>query len=133
MQGAGREDTIIRMRSFPISLVTLVIGSLPALAETASVLLPTGFDGSYAPEGLACAGSPRIVVKDGVMVGDEFSITVTDLVEDPVNPRKVEATLLNSGGGGEWEDSAVLTLTDDDASLVFAYPDGTRTIWAKCD
>jgi hypothetical protein len=125
------KDDMIRSTTQSLALAALLAAAAPSLAED-GIILPPGFDGLYAPEGLPCEGSPRIAVKDGVMVGEEFAITVTDLIEDPVNPRKVEATLLNQGGGGEWEDSAVLTLADDGQSLMFDYPDGTRNIWQRC-
>ncbi len=58
-----------------------------------------------------------MLVMDGAM-------SVTDLIEDPVNPRKVEATLEISAGGGEWTESAVMTLAEDGQSLRFDYPTG---------
>jgi hypothetical protein len=121
-----KEISMIRL-----ALTALFVTSASAQAEEA-VLLPTGFDGVYATEGLGCDDLGRVEVKDGVMVGAEFAITVTDLVEVPGEPNKVEATLLNEGGGGEWTDSAILTLSDD-GSLRFDYPDGAVAVWSRCD
>jgi hypothetical protein len=112
-------------------LAAVVLSAAPARAEEA-VALPTGFDGVYATEGLACDGLGRVEVADGVMVGAEFAITVTDLIEVPGEPNKVEATLLNEAGGGSWTDSAVLTLSEDTQALRFDYPDGTVTVWMRC-
>lgn len=114
-------------------ILALMLTAASAARAQEAVALPTGFDGTYAPEGMACDGLGLVEVKDGVMVGAEFAISVTDLVEFPGEPNRVEATLLNSGGGGEWEDSAVLTLERDGRSLVFDYPGGTRTVWNRCD
>ena len=115
-----------------LALVALALSAAPSTAQDA-VALPTGFDGVYATEGLACDGLARVEVKDGVLVGAEFAITVTDLVEFSGEPNKVEATLLNQGGGGEWTDSAILTLARDGKSLHFDYPDGTTVEWNRCD
>ena len=115
-----------------LACLALVLTAAHARAERA-VLLPTGFDGVYAAEGMSCDGLGRIDVKDGVMVGAEFAISVTDLVEFPGEPNKVEATLLNEGGGGEWTDSAVITLADDGQELRFDYPDGSVAVWSRCD
>ena len=103
-----------------------------ALPEVSAVELPLGFDGRYAPEGVACEGLAVITVEKGVMIGGEFAITVTDLIEDPVDPRKVEATLFNEGGGGEWTDSAVLTLSEDEQNLRFDYAEGGTAVWTRC-
>jgi hypothetical protein len=113
-------------------LAVLVLSAAPALAGDA-VALPTGFDGVYATEGLACDNLGRVEVKDGVMVGAEFAITVTDLIEFPGEPNRVEATLLNQGGGGEWTDSAIITLSEHGHSLRFDYPDGSTALWSRCD
>jgi hypothetical protein len=120
-----------RVFEFTLALAMALAASTPALAEE-GILLPPGFDGTYAPEGMACEGLARIEVKDGVMVGGEFAITVTDIVEHPTDPRKVEASLLNSAGGEEWVDSAALTLTEDGQSLRFDYPDGGSVVWVRC-
>ena len=81
-------------------LVTLVLlAPLPALADAVSP--GPDFNGTFAPEGMTCDGLGRIEVADGVMLGAEFAITITDLIEFPGAPNKVEATLLNQGGGGE--------------------------------
>ncbi|MFM7335268.1 MAG: hypothetical protein ACKO2N_22465 [Tabrizicola sp.] len=114
-----------------LALAALVLTAASARAEDA-VLLPTGFDGVYATQGLGCDDLGRVEVKDGVMVGAEFAITVTDLIEFPGEPNKVEATLLNEGGGGSWTDSAVLSLAKD-GSLQFDYPDGSRVLWSRCE
>lgn len=90
------------------------------------------FNGTYAPEGMTCDGLGRIEVTDGVMVGAEFAIQITDLIEFPGEAKKVEATLLNQGGGGEWVDSAVLTLATDGQSLRLDYPDGSTVLWNRC-
>jgi hypothetical protein len=115
-----------------LALVALAFTAAPSLAQDA-VALPTGFDGVYATEGLACDNLGRVDIKDGVMVGAEFAITVTDLIEFPGEPNKVEATLLNQGGGGEWTDSAVITLAEDGQSLRFDYPDGSVATWTRCN
>ncbi|HLQ20469.1 MAG TPA: hypothetical protein VK146_15955 [Tabrizicola sp.] len=115
-----------------LALVTLALTAAAAQAQDA-VALPTGFDGVYATEGLACDNLGRVEVKDGVMLGAEFAITVTDLIEFAGAPNKVEATLLNQGGGGEWTDSAVITLAGDGQSLRFDYPDGSVATWTRCD
>lgn len=114
-----------------LAFVLAQITPRAALARE-GIALPTGFDGFYAVGGMACDGLGRVGVKDGVMVGAEFAITVTDLIEFPGESNRVEATLLNEGGGGSWTDSAVLTLTDDGQSLRFDYPDGTATVWTRC-
>lgn len=114
-----------------LALAALVLTAASAQAEDA-VLLPPGFDGVYATEGLGCADLGRVEVKDGVMMGAEFAITVTDLIEFPGEPNKVEATLLNDAGGGVWTDSAVITLAED-GSLQFSYPDGSVAVWRRCE
>jgi hypothetical protein len=114
-----------------LALPALVLTAASALAQDA-VLLPTGFDGIYATEGLGCDDLGRVEVKDGVMMGAEFAITVTDLIEFPGEPNKVEATLLNDAGGGVWTDSAVITLAAD-GSLQFSYADGSVAVWRRCE
>lgn len=89
---------MIRPFAPTLGIAAMLATAIPSLAGE-GIILPLGFDRFYAPEGLPCTGLPRIAVKDGVVVGVEFSITVTDLAEDPANPRKVEATLWNSAGG----------------------------------
>jgi hypothetical protein len=133
--GGGRYARRMTLKECPmirLVLVTLALSAAAAQAQDA-VTLPTGFDGVYATEGLACDNLGRVEVKDGVMVGAEFAITVTDLIEFAGEPNKVEATLLNQGGGGEWTDSAVITLAGDGKSLRFDYPDGSVAIWNRCN
>ncbi|MBL9049416.1 MAG: hypothetical protein JNK19_04815 [Tabrizicola sp.] len=120
------------MQSVLRPFLASLLAASAALAETGAVLLPDGFDGAYAPDGAVCEGLSVITIAEGVMVGAEFAISVTDLIEDPVNPRKVEATLLNSGGGAEWTDSAVLELSEDGTRLTFDYPDGSQVVWLRC-
>lgn len=112
--------------------LALALSAAAAQAEEA-VALPMGFDGTYATEGSACDGLGRVEVREGVMVGAEFAITVTDLIEFPGEPNKVEATLLNEGGGGSWTDSAVITLAEGGQELRFAYPDGSVAVWTRCE
>ncbi len=66
----------------------LAVGATAAVAE--GVALPAGFDGEYAPEGVTCNSNLTITVENGEMVGGDGAMTVTDLIEDPVNPRKVK-------------------------------------------
>lgn len=115
-----------------LSLVALALSAAAAQAGDA-VALPTGFDGVYATEGLDCDNLGRVEVKDGVMVGAEFAITVTDLIEFPGEPNKVEASVLNQGGAGEWTDSAVIALSADGQELRFVYSDGSEAVWSRCD
>jgi hypothetical protein len=125
--------TPARRHSLFAAVLAGLLATSATLAEVRAVALPTGFEGRYAPEGVACEALAVITIDGGVMVGGEFAITVTDLIEDKDNPRKVEATLFNEGGGGEWTDSAVLTLADDEQSLQFDYPDGATVTWLRCD
>jgi hypothetical protein len=115
-----------------LALLSLVLSAPAALAQ--GVTLPTGFDGLYAPEGMPCSVESRIRVEDGSFIHMDGALTVTDLIEFPGDPNKVEVSLLGSGGGGEWTESAILTLsiTDRDTALVWDYPDGTRNIWTRC-
>ncbi len=115
-----------------IRLAALALMLAPAALHAAEpVTLPTGFDGSYAVEGLTCADDVgRVDVRNGVMTGAEFAITVTDLVEYPGEPDRISATLWNEGGGGAWEDSAEIRRLAD--GLEFSYPDGSRVLWARC-
>lgn len=113
-------------------LALMLMLGLPAPALAEGVILPTGFDGDYVPDGAPCTAQHAISVTEGVMVGPEFAITVTDLIEHPTDPRQVDATLLNEAGGGEWVDSATLRLSDDGQELSFAYPDGNEVIWLRC-
>ena len=109
----------------------IVLGmSVPARAE--GIILPPGFDGDYVPDGAPCTQEHAISVKDGVMIGPEFAITVTDLIEHPTDPRQVDATLLSEAGGGEWTDGAILRLSEDEQELSFAYADGSQVIWLRC-
>lgn len=107
---------------------------LAPLAAVAGDVVSPGqdFNGIYAPEGMTCDGLGRIEVTDGVMVGAEFAISITDFIEFPGEPNRVEATLLNQGGGGDWVDSAILTLSEDGRSLRFDYPDGSTAAWNRC-
>jgi hypothetical protein len=117
----------------PVLLATsLSVTTGPLGAEVRAMLLPPGFDGGYAPEGESCDGMGRIEVKDGVMVGAEFAISVVDLIEDPVDPRRISAGLWNEGGGGAWEDSAVIALSADGQRLTFDYGDGAPVVWLRC-
>lgn len=112
----------------PVFVVALIAAG-PVLAEE-GVSPGPGVDGSYAPEGMACDGLGRIEVSGGSIVGAEFAITITDIVELPGEPNKVEVSLLNQGGGGEWVDSAMLTISED--ALQFDYPDGSVVVWNRC-
>lgn len=111
--------------------LVLSVWAWAALAQ--GISLPIGFDGVYAPMGHGCGDAGRITVKDGVMTGLDGAMTVTDLIEDPVNPRKVEASLMISGGGAEWEDSAVITLDETGKALRFDHADGSVSVWTRCD
>jgi hypothetical protein len=113
-----------------LALLAFVLSAPMAFAE--AVALPTGFDGDYVPDGAPCTALHAIAVQDGTMVGAEFGITVTDLVEHPTDPRQVEVTLLNEAGGGVWTDGAVLRLSEDGQELTFAYADGSEVIWLRC-
>lgn len=115
-----------------LALFALALSAPMAFAD--GVALPTGFDGLYAPEGLPCLGTPRIAVGDGMMRGDDWVMTVTDLIEFPGDPNKVEASLAVSFDGRDTTESVVITLSGsgEGAALVFDYPDGTRNIWARC-
>jgi hypothetical protein len=110
-----------------------VLCALTAAAQAQDgVALPTGFDGTYAVEGMTCEDDlGRVTVTDGVMVGAEFAITVTELVEYPGEPDRILASLLNQGGGGEWDDSA--ELLRQESGLQFTYPDGSRVLWSRCE
>lgn len=90
------------------------------------------FNCTFAPEVMPCDELGRIEVAEGVMVGAEFAIIITDLIELPGEANKVEATLLNQGGGGEWTEWAVLTLAKGGQALRFDYPDGSTVVWARC-
>lgn len=114
------------------SVLALSLSSATAVRAEDAVTLPMGFDGVYTTEGLACDGLGRVEVRDGVMLGAEFAITVTDLVEFPGAPNKVEATLVNDAGGGQWTDSAVMTVAEDGQTLRFDYPDGSVAVWTRC-
>lgn len=115
-----------------IRLLPLLLIWAPSVAAAEGIALPQGFDGSYAVEGAACDGPGRVEVAQGVMVGAEFAITVTDLIEMAGKANVVEASLLNEAGGGTWQDSAVLTLATDGQSLRFDYADGTVVEWTRC-
>jgi hypothetical protein len=123
--------TPARLHSLWATVLVAVLATSASRAEVRAVALPAGFDGHYAPEGEACDGPAAVMVSEGVMIGAEFAITVTDLIEDP-DPRKVEASLFNEAGGGSWTDSAVITLAEDGQGLTFAYPDGTTVVWLRC-
>jgi hypothetical protein len=122
------------IRLAALAYVLLALSAPAALAEE-GVTLPPGFDGLYAPEGMPCAGSGRITVENGVFIFMDGALTVTDLIESPGEANKVEATMLGSGGGGEWTESAVITLSETDlgTALVLDYPDGNRSIWDRCE
>ena len=120
------------MPRLTVRLVLTTVLGLSAPAHAEGIILPPGFDGDYVPDGAPCTPQHAISVKDGVMVGPEFAITVTDLIEHPTDPRQVDATLLNKAGGGEWVDGAILRLSEDGQELTFLYPDGTETIWLRC-
>lgn len=113
----------------------LVILAAPAAQAEEGGALPTGFDGIYAAEGMPCGTGERITVKDGTIFGEEWGMTVTDLIEFPGEPDKVEATLLVSGGGEDQVDSAVIRRESDGTGsvLVLDYPDGNRSIWTRCE
>jgi hypothetical protein len=115
---------------FPLALAALVLSAAGALAE--AVALPTGFDGSYAAEGEACTGASLITVAEGTFLMMDGAVTVTDLIEFPGEPNRVEASLELSGGGGDWTDTAVITLAEDGQSLSFDYADGSRVVWNRC-
>lgn len=111
-------------------LLAMTLAASAAGAE--GVALPLGFDGDYVPDGAPCDPRNAISVNDGSMVGAEFAITVTDLIEDPVEPNRVEASLLHSAGGEEWIESAVIILSEDGRELTFEYPDGQSMVWLRC-
>lgn len=94
------------------------------------ISLPEGFDGSYAPAGEACAGATMITVADGTMM--DGAMTVTDLIEDPVNPNRVDTQIEISAGGETVIDAATITLSDDRQRLDFVYADGSVITWNRC-
>ncbi len=116
-----------------LSLALITLCAPAAFAR--EVTLPPDFQGLYAPEGMPCSTEGRIRVEGGSFIHMDGALTVTDLIEFPGDPNKVEVSLLGNGGGGEWTESAVLTLsvTDRDTALVWDYPDGTRNIWTRCE
>jgi hypothetical protein len=116
-----------------LAVLSLLLSAPMSLAEAIS--LPPGFDGLYAAEGMPCSTEGRIRVEAGSFIHMDGALSVTDLIEFPGDPNKVEVTLLGSGGGGEWTESAVLTLSvgERDTALVWDYPDGTRNIWTRCE
>jgi len=121
-------------RNHALSLAVCLAALLPsAVLAQRTIDLGPAFSGTYAPEGMACAGLALIEVQGGTMVGAEFAISVTDIIEFPGEPNRIEASLFNQAGGGEWEDSAILTLAEDGQSLRFDYPDGTTAVWVRCD
>lgn len=113
-----------------IGLCLSVMQAPMAMAQ--GVSLPSGFDGDYVPDGAPCTPEQAISVRDGRMIGPEFAITVTDLIEHPTDPLSVEATLLNEAGGGEWTDGATLILSEDGQELTFVYPEGGEVAWLRC-
>lgn len=117
-----------------LAMTLFALSATAALAE-GGVALPTGFDGVYASEGMPCGVGERITVKDGTIFGMEWGMTVTDLIEFPGEPDRVEVSLLVSGGGEEWVESAMIRRESDGQGqvLVLDYPDGNRTIWTLCD
>lgn len=112
----------------PLTLIALV-AAWPVLAEE-GVSPGPGVDGVYAPDGMTCDSLGRIEVSGGSIVGAEFAITITDILELPGEPNTVEVSLLNQAGGGEWTESARLTIADQ--SLQFDYPDGSVVVWNRC-
>ena len=120
------------MRAFALAL--FAASATSALAEE-GVARPTGFAGIYAAEGLPCGAGQPITVKDGTLYGMEWGMTVTDLIEFPNDPDRVEASLLVSAGGEEWAESVVIRRESDGQGqvLVLDYPDGNRSIWTLCD
>ena len=117
-----------------LAFALFTLSATAALAE-GGVALPTGFDGIYAAEGMPCGTGEPITVKDGTIFGMEWGMTVTDLIESPADPDRVEASLLVSGGGEEWVESVVIRRESDGQGqvLVLDYPDGNRSIWTLCD
>ena len=75
-----------------LALALFAASATSALAEE-GVALPTGFDGTYAAEGLPCGTGQPITVKYGTSYGMEWGMTVTDLIEFPNDPDRVVASL----------------------------------------
>lgn len=81
---------------------------------------------------MTCHDPPGLVtVKGGVMVGAAVAITVTDLVEFPGEANRISASFPPRGGGGAWEDSAEVLWNV--VGLGFTYPDGTISLWSRCE
>ena len=118
-----------------LALCFLALSAPAGLAEDRGVALPTGFDGLYAPEGLPCHGIGRISLRDGVFQGDGWTWTVTDVIEMPGEPDKVDVALKTSRIGERWTEAVVITRSTDGQGpvLVFDYANGTRNIWKRCD
>lgn len=124
------------IRFAPAALTAAAVSLSTGLAQAEAVSLPLGFDGLYATEGMPCGGAPaqQITVEDGVFTFMDGALSVTDLIEYPGDPNKVEVSLLASGGGEERTESAVITLSTNETgqALVVDYPDGDRSIWLRC-
>jgi hypothetical protein len=124
------------IRLAPAALISSAVFLSAHAAHADAVSLPPGFDGLYATEGTPCGGalSQQITVEDGVILFMDGAMSVTDLIEFPGEPNKVEVSLLASGGGGEWTESAVIELSSNETgqALVVDYPDGNRSIWVRC-
>lgn len=114
-----------------LSLLTLLcLAAGPALAG--GVSMPPQFDGTYAPEGVPCDSALVLQVAGDTILGGDGAMEVTDLIEVPGDPNTVEVSLIVSGGGGSWAESAVMTLAGDGQSLRLVYPDGGEVTWARC-
>jgi hypothetical protein len=96
------------------------------------VALPMGFDGDYVPDGASCTPDMAVTVMNGTITGPEFVITVTDLAEDPVDPRKVQATVDDTGEGETSTSAAVITLSENGQELTLDYSDGISDIFLRC-
>jgi hypothetical protein len=111
-------------------------------ADERAVSLPTGFDGDYAPEGVACGSDMAVKVNKGTFVSGDGEMTIIDLIRSPDQPNKVKVRLLTSrrpikllatGGynGGKWTEWVDITLAQG-PTLIIDYPDGKRSIWTRC-
>ena len=114
-----------------LPLVLLLSSAMPLLAE--GVALPEGFAGLYAPEGIACGSDLTIRVEGGAMIGGDGAMVVSDLIELPGTPKRVDVTLIVSGGGEDWTEQAVITRAEDGQSLHLRFADGMENRWTRCD
>lgn len=115
-----------------LSLLASLAMAVPALAEE-TVAFPDALeDTRWIAEGGACGSESEIRIEDGVILVMDGAMSALRITEDRQVKGRMEVDFLLSGGGEDWRETLVLSLSEDGSALTFDYEDGSSITWSRC-